>query len=50
LVYRPTERLQWVNQVGFLVPGQAFRNGSGATGNLENAMATAFASKAAISF
>lgn len=50
LVYKPTDRLQWVNQVGLLFPGKAFKNGDGASGNLENATTFGFASKAAISF
>jgi len=47
LVYKPTERIQWVNQLGLLFPGAAFKNGSA---NLENATTYGFASKAAISF
>lgn len=47
LVYKPTERLQWVNQIGVLAPGAAFKNG---TDNLETATAYGFASKAAITF
>lgn len=47
LVYKPTERIQWVNQLGLLFPGAAFKNG---TDNLENASTYGFASKAAISF
>lgn len=50
LVYKPTDRIQWINQLGFLFPGAAFKNGSGADGNLENATTYGFASKAAISF
>lgn len=47
LVYKPTERVQWVNQLGFLFPGSAFKDGAS---NLENASTYGFASKAAISF
>ncbi len=55
LVYKPTDRIQWVNQLGLLFPGAAFKNGTGAgpgdaTGNLENASTYGFATKAAISF
>jgi hypothetical protein len=54
-VYKPTDRLQWVNQIGILAPGKAFKNGDGAgpglaTGGLETATTFGFASKAAISF
>ena len=47
LVYKPSERVQWVNQVGLLFPGAAFKDGSS---GLENAFTYGFASKAAISF
>lgn len=47
LVYKPSERIQWVNELGFLFPGAAFKNGSD---NLENASTYGFTSKAAISF
>lgn len=47
LVYKPTERIQWVNQLGVLLPGAAFKNGAS---NYENASTYGFASKAAISF
>lgn len=47
LVYKPTERIQWVNQLGFLFPGAAFKNG---VSDFENATTYGFASKAAISF
>lgn len=50
LAYKPTERIQWLNQVGILFPGAAFKNGTGADGNLTNATTYGFASKAAISF
>lgn len=50
LAYEPTERIQWVNQIGLLFPGAAFKNGTGTGGNLENAMTYGFATKAAISF
>jgi hypothetical protein len=50
LVYKPTDRIQWVNQLGLLIPGAAFKNGTGAGGNLENASTYGFTTKAAISF
>lgn len=50
LAYKPTDRIQWVNQIGFLMPGKAFKNGDGTDGNLEAATTFGFASKAAISF
>lgn len=50
LVYRPHERIQWVNQIGLLFPGEAWKNGTGAGGNLSNDFTFGLASKAAISF
>ncbi|WP_413585366.1 hypothetical protein [Bdellovibrio sp. HCB274] len=50
VVYQPLERVQWVNQLGLLFPGEAWKNGSGAGGNLGNDFTFGFASKAAISF
>jgi hypothetical protein len=47
VIYRPSERVQWVNQVGLLFPGAAFKNGND---DLENAFNYGFATKAAISF
>lgn len=47
LVYKPNERIQWVNQVGLLFPGQAWKNGND---GFENGFSFGFASKAAISF
>ncbi|KYG70388.1 hypothetical protein AZI85_00050 [Bdellovibrio bacteriovorus] len=47
VIYRPSERIQWVNQVGLLFPGDAFKNGND---GLENSFTFGFASKAAISF
>ncbi|MEN0057763.1 MAG: hypothetical protein AAGB31_02920 [Bdellovibrio sp.] len=47
LVYKPSDRIQWVNQVGLLFPGGAWKNG---TSELENGFTFGFASKAAISF
>lgn len=47
VIYQPIERIQWVNQVGFLFPGEAFKNGSA---GYENGFTFGFASKAAISF
>lgn len=50
LVYKPSEKVQWVNQLGLLLPGDAWKNGTGAGGNLEAGFTYGFASKAAISF
>jgi hypothetical protein len=50
LVYKPTDRIQWVNELGLLFPGAAFKNGTGTGGNLENASTYGFTTKAAISF
>jgi hypothetical protein len=50
LVYKPIERVQWVNQLGLLFPGEAWKNGSGTGGNLGNDFTFGFVSKAAISF
>jgi len=47
LVYKPSDRIQWVNQLGLLFPGEAWKNG---TEDLENSFTFGFASKAAISF
>lgn len=47
IVYKPTSRIQWVNQLGFLFPGAAFKNGEN---NLSNSMTYGFETKAAISF
>lgn len=47
VIYKPSERVQWVNQLGLLSPGAAFKNG---TDELENSFNYGFASKAAISF
>lgn len=47
VIYKPSDRIQWVNQIGLLSPGAAFKNGSE---NLENSFNYGFASKAAISF
>lgn len=47
LVYKPVEKIRWVNQFGLLLPGAAFKDG--ATG-LEAGTAYGFASKAAIIF
>lgn len=47
LVYRPHERIQWVNEVGFLMPGAAFKEGSV---NRDNNFNFGFQSKASISF
>nr|BFD60835.1 hypothetical protein CKG001_29420 [Bdellovibrio sp. CKG001]BFD68443.1 hypothetical protein HAGR004_34650 [Bdellovibrio sp. HAGR004] len=47
VVYKHSDRIQWVNQVGLLFPGEAWKNGND---NLENGFTFGFASKAAISF
>ncbi|UYL09214.1 hypothetical protein B9G69_001310 [Bdellovibrio sp. SKB1291214] len=47
LVYKPVERVQWVNQLGLLFPGEAWKNG---TANLGNDFTFGFTTKAAISF
>jgi hypothetical protein len=50
IVYSPREKVRWVNQIGFMVPGKAFQNGTGVGGNLGTSTAIGIASKAAISF
>ncbi|UXR64307.1 alginate export family protein [Bdellovibrio bacteriovorus] len=50
VVYKHSDRIQWVNQVGLLFPGEAWKNGTGAGGDLDNGFTFGFASKAAISF
>lgn len=45
--YKPVERLQWVNEVGFFFPGAAFKGGTNA---YSADMNFGFQSKAAISF
>ncbi|MEK2646762.1 alginate export family protein [Bdellovibrio sp. BCCA] len=47
VIYKPSERIQWVNQVGLLFPGEAWKNGNDGLGN---GFTFGFASKAAISF
>lgn len=47
LVYKPSEKVQWINEVGFLFPGNAWKNGAE---GLETGFNYGFASKAAISF
>lgn len=47
LTYKPREKISWVNEIGILSPGEAFRFGSS---NLGNETTIGFASKAAISF
>lgn len=47
LTYKPRKNVEWVNEVGILSPGEAFKNGSA---NLETGMTYGFSSKAAISF
>ncbi len=51
LIYKPVEKIQWINQVGFLLPGAAWKNGSDPTnGSFDNGFTYGFVSKAAISF
>ncbi len=47
-VYKPRERVQWVNQIGLLFPGGAFKNDAVPGSN--NSFTYGFSSKAAISF
>jgi hypothetical protein len=47
VVYKPTDRLQWVNQLGILAPGAAFKGGAD---NLETATTFGLASKVAVTF
>jgi len=46
-VYKPTERLQWLNELGLFLPGSAFKGGSN---SYSNGFTYGFQSKAAISF
>jgi hypothetical protein len=50
LIYKPSEKIQWLNEIGLLFPGGAFKNGTGTGGDLENSFTYGFTSKAAISF
>ena len=50
LVYKHSKKIQWVNQVGLLFPGDAWKNGTGTDGNYSNSFTYGFTSKAAISF
>jgi hypothetical protein len=51
LIYKPVDRIRWVNQIGLLFPGPAWKNGDDpTTGNFQNGFTYGFASKAAISF
>lgn len=47
VVYKPTENVQWINQVGVLMPGKAFTDG---ISGYDNQSTSGFASRAAISF
>ncbi|UOF00913.1 hypothetical protein [Bdellovibrio reynosensis] len=47
LIYKPSEKIQWVNQLGLLFPGSAWKNGAEGLGS---DFTYGFASKAAISF
>jgi len=47
LIYQPREKVQWINEVGILRPGEAFKNGSA---DFDTEMPIGFASRAAISF
>ncbi len=46
-VYKPTERVQWLNELGMFMPGSAFKGGSN---GYSNGFTYGFQSKAAISF
>ncbi len=48
LVYRPREKMQWINEIGLLFPGSAFKVDSLPASN--NNFTYGFSSKAAISF
>lgn len=47
LVFKPHERIMWVNEIGFLFPGSAWQGGPS---NYGNGFTYGFQSKAAISF
>ena len=47
LIYKPRERVIWSNQLGILVPGQAWKDGAS---NLENKLNYGITTKAAITF
>lgn len=47
VVFKPSERVQWVNELGFLFPGAAFQGGAS---NFQKSFTYGFNSKAAISF
>lgn len=47
LVYRPHERIQWINEVGLFLPGGAFRGG---TQNFDTNFNFGLQTKAAVSF
>lgn len=47
LVYKPIERVQWVNEIGLLFPGSAWQGGSR---NYGNSFTYGFSSKASVSF
>lgn len=47
VVYKPRQKIHWVNQLGVLFPGHAFQNGKDSLGNSTN---IGLASKIAISF
>lgn len=47
LIYKPVEKIQWVNQLGILFPGSAWKDGAS---NFENGATYGFTTKAAISF
>lgn len=46
--FKPTEKIMWVNEIGLLFPGSAFKGGS--TNNFGTSFSYGFTSKAAISF
>lgn len=47
VIYKPRERVIWSNQLGILVPGQAWKDGAS---NLENKLNYGITTKAAITF
>lgn len=49
VIHQPTKTLQWVNQFGILLPGEAWKNGPNGTA-YSNDLGYGFVSKAAISF
>lgn len=48
-IYKPTDRVQWINEVGMLLPGSAWKYGP-SNAEYDNSFTYGFSSKAAISF